>query len=96
MDSLLTTITLYWVTDTFVSSFRPHQSGLTEPATPPIRVPATVAVQRHEHRYPQSFAERAYTHLLSFDRMPRGGHFTAAEEPGLVAADIRRLIAAAS
>ena len=60
-----------------------------------IEIPATVAVNRHERRYPRSFAERAYSNLLSFSLMPRGGHFAAAEEPHLVAADIRRLIAAA-
>jgi pimeloyl-ACP methyl ester carboxylesterase len=92
-DALLTTVMVYWVTDTFVSSFRPHQSGISEPAVPVINVPATVSVQRHEWRYPRSFAERAYSDLRRFSVMPRGGHFTAAEEPDLVAADLRELIA---
>jgi len=91
-DALLTTVTLYWVTDTFVSSYRPHQAGVPEPALPVIEVPATVSVQRHEHRYPQSFAERAYRDLRRFSVMSRGGHFTAAEEPALVAADLQKLI----
>ena len=91
-DQLLTVITLYWITDTFVSSFRPNQSGVAAPALPQITIPATVAVQRHEHRYPRSFAERAYADLRRFSRMPRGGHFTAAEEPDQVADDVRRLM----
>jgi pimeloyl-ACP methyl ester carboxylesterase len=93
--ALCTTVTLYWVTDTFVSAYRPHQMGLAEPPTPIIQVPATVAVQRHEWRYPRSFAERAYGDLRDFSVMPRGGHFTAAEEPALVAESIRGLIAQA-
>ena len=92
--ALLTTVTLYWITDTFVSAYRPHQMGLTSPPTPVIQVPATVAVQRHEWRYPRSFAERSYGDLRHFSVMPRGGHFTAAEEPALVAESIRGLIAA--
>jgi epoxide hydrolase len=95
-DALLTTVTLYWLTDTFVSSYRPHQSGIVEPATPVIEVPATVSVQRHEWRYPRSFAERAYRDLRRFSVMPRGGHFTAAEEPLLVADDLRYLMAVTS
>lgn len=91
-DALLTTVTLYWLTDTFVSSYRPHQSGFSGPSTPVIEVPATVAVQRHEHRYPRSFAERAYGDLRDFSIMPRGGHFTAAEEPEFVAESLRKLI----
>jgi microsomal epoxide hydrolase len=50
-------------------------------------------VQRHERRYPRSFAERAYSDLRRFSVMPRGGHFAAAEEPDLVATDLRELIA---
>lgn len=90
--SLLTTITLYWITDTFVSSYRPHQSGLVEQTVTEIDVPATVAVQRHEHRYPRSFAEHVYRDLRSFRVMESGGHFTAAEEPDRVAYDIKVLI----
>jgi pimeloyl-ACP methyl ester carboxylesterase len=95
-DALLTTVTLYWLTDTFVSSYRPRQSGIVEPAAPVIEVPATVSVQRHEWRYPRSFAERAYSDLRRFSVMPRGGHFTAAEEPLLVADDLRYLMAVTS
>jgi pimeloyl-ACP methyl ester carboxylesterase len=91
--SLLTTVMLYWITDTFVSAYRPHQMGLPVPPMPIIQVPATVAVQRHEWRYPRSFAERAYGDLRHFSVMPRGGHFTAAEEPELVAESIRGLLA---
>jgi epoxide hydrolase len=90
--ALLTTVMLYWLTDTFVSAYRPHQMGLPAPPTPVIEVPATVAVQRHEWRYPRSFAERAYGDLRQFSVMPRGGHFTAAEEPVLVAEGIRGLL----
>ena len=95
-DQLLTVITLYWMTDTFVSSFRPYQSGTAATSLPRIIIPATVAVQRHEHRYPRSFAQRSYADLRRFSRMPSGGHFTAAEEPRRVANDIRWLMSNAT
>jgi hypothetical protein len=79
-----------------LESYRPHQSGIVEPAAPVIEVPATVSVQRHEWRYPRSFAERAYSDLRRFSVMPRGGHFAAAEEPLLVADDLRYLMALTS
>lgn len=36
---------------------------------------------------PRSWAQRTYN-LLRHTRMPRGGHFAAYEEPGLLADDI--------
>jgi epoxide hydrolase len=91
-NQLLTTVCLYWFTDTFVSSYRPHQAGIAGVPPLAINVPATVAVQTHERRYPRSFAERAYRDLRRFSIMPRGGHFTGAEEPELVARDIMELV----
>jgi pimeloyl-ACP methyl ester carboxylesterase len=38
---------------------------------------------------PREWAERAYGDLRRFTEMPRGGHFTAMEEPELLAADLR-------
>jgi pimeloyl-ACP methyl ester carboxylesterase len=38
---------------------------------------------------PREWAERSYSSLRRFNRMPRGGHFSAIEEPELLAEDIR-------
>jgi pimeloyl-ACP methyl ester carboxylesterase len=38
---------------------------------------------------PREFAERSYADIRFWNELPRGGHFLAAEEPELVAADLR-------
>jgi epoxide hydrolase len=52
-----------------------------------IQVPAAVAL--FDYRCPREWAERAYADLRRFTDMPRGGHFTAMEEPELLAEDLR-------
>jgi pimeloyl-ACP methyl ester carboxylesterase len=42
-----------------------------------------------DYRCPREWAERAYGDLRRFTNMPRGGHFTAMEEPELLAEDLR-------
>ncbi|HWS52019.1 MAG TPA: hypothetical protein VN241_13495 [Microbacterium sp.] len=54
-----------------------------------IEVPAAIYVQRHEHDYPEVLGRRFYTDLRIFERLERGGHFTAAEAPGALAERIR-------
>jgi pimeloyl-ACP methyl ester carboxylesterase len=52
-----------------------------------IQVPAAVAL--FDYRCPREWAERAYGDLRRFTDMPCGGHFTAMEEPELLAEDLR-------
>ncbi|MDQ1572060.1 MAG: hypothetical protein QOF79_2734 [Actinomycetota bacterium] len=92
-DQLLTTVMIYWVTNTIGSSFRPYYDDVHKPPLPLIHVPAGVTVQQHERKYPREVAERTYTDLRYFSRLPSGGHFTAAEEPALVAAGLREFVA---
>lgn len=93
LDQLLTTVTLYWVTNTIGSSFRAYFDHGQEPPLPVITVPAGVSVQRHESEYPREMAERNYADLRFFTKLERGGHFAAAEAPVALAADIRALVA---
>jgi microsomal epoxide hydrolase len=92
-DELLATVTLYWVTGTIGSSFLPYYDGRhrSEPA-PRLRVDVPVAVALwHEPDLsppPRELAERAMN-VTRWTQMPRGGHFAAAEEPELLAQDIR-------
>jgi pimeloyl-ACP methyl ester carboxylesterase len=88
-DELLTTITIYWVTGTIGSSFLPYFERDSEPLGR-IRVPTAVAVFPHDlPSPPRSWVERA-CNVQHWVEMPRGGHFPAAEEPELLAEDIRR------
>jgi pimeloyl-ACP methyl ester carboxylesterase len=93
LDQLLTTVSLYWFTNTVGTSFRAYADSEKDPPLPVVTVPAGVTVQVHESEYPRELAERTYLDLRLFHRLERGGHFTAAEAPDLLAADIREFVA---
>ena len=95
-EVLLTVLTTFWLTGTIGSSMLDYYDNRF--SNPPIRpdervaVPTALAIFDHMHAYegtpPREWAERLYD-LRRYTRMPRGGHFAAAEAPGLVAEDIR-------
>lgn len=94
-DFLLTTLTLYWVTGSITTSMRDYYDNRWS-ATPlgpddVVRVPTAVAAFDNnfsdEGAAPREWAERLYN-VVRWTPMPRGGHFAAAEEPALVAADL--------
>ncbi|MWB98992.1 epoxide hydrolase family protein [Agromyces seonyuensis] len=85
-DRLLTEAMLYWVTDSIGTSFRPYFEGADQPEPmPPVDVPASVHIQRHEADYPESLARSYYRDLRVFERLEEGGHFTVAEVPAAMA-----------
>ncbi|MET0303391.1 MAG: epoxide hydrolase [Microbacteriaceae bacterium] len=85
-ERLLTEATIYWVTQSIGSSFRPYYEGADQPAEiPPTVVPAAVFIQRHERDYPESLAREFYRDLRVFERLAEGGHFTVAEVPAAMA-----------
>ncbi|HEX4057163.1 MAG TPA: epoxide hydrolase [Galbitalea sp.] len=92
-DQLLTTVMIYWITNSIATSFRPYYDHHRATPLPLITVPAGVTVQQHEKRYPRELADRTYADVRFFHLLERGGHFTAAEAPDLVAADIRSFVA---
>lgn len=92
-DELLTTITLYWVTQTINSSTRLYYETQRHPWTlqpgERIVVPSAMAVFPKEiSRPPREWGERSFN-VQRWTEMPRGGHFAALEEPELLADDIR-------
>jgi pimeloyl-ACP methyl ester carboxylesterase len=94
-DELLTTITLYWVTQTIGSSIRGYYQGGQNVGPSQrhtrVEVPTGVAVFPGEYligRVPRAWAERTYN-IRHWTEMPRGGHFAALEEPELLVDDIR-------
>lgn len=88
-DQVLTTATLYWVTGTIGSSFRPYVDSRLEEGVPLIEVPVGVSVQWGERGFPRSYAERTYKDIRFWNDLPHGGHFTAKQTPDLVATDMR-------
>jgi pimeloyl-ACP methyl ester carboxylesterase len=84
-ERILTEATIYWVTQTIGSSFRPYFEPTTPTAIPPVAVPASVHIQRHEHDNPESVAREFYRDLRTFERLDEGGHFAVAEVPEVMA-----------
>ena len=92
-DELLTNITIYWVSGSIGPSFlfyydAQHAAGPPVPAR--VDVPVGVALFPKENPVtgPRTWAEAAYN-IVRWTEMPRGGHFPAAEEPELLASELR-------
>jgi pimeloyl-ACP methyl ester carboxylesterase len=91
-DDLLDNITLYWLTNTGVSSGRLYWENKADFFdAKPITIPFAISVFPDElYQAPRSWAERAYpTNLIHYNRLDRGGHFAAWEQPDLFAAEMR-------
>jgi pimeloyl-ACP methyl ester carboxylesterase len=91
-DDILDNITLYWLTNTGVSSARlywENQADFFDAKN--ITIPFAISVFPDElYQAPRSWAERAYPHnLIHYNRLDRGGHFAAWEQPDLFAAEMR-------
>ena len=92
-DELLTTVTIYWVTESIGSSTRLYYESFNKPWTlkqgERIDVPVAVAAFPHENTVPlREWAERSYN-VKHWTDMPSGGHFAALEEPDRLVQDIR-------
>ena len=91
-DDLLDNITLYWLTNTGVSSARLYWENKADFFdAKPITIPFAISVFPDElYQAPRSWAERAYPkNLIHYNRLDRGGHFAAWEQPELFAAEMR-------
>jgi pimeloyl-ACP methyl ester carboxylesterase len=91
-DDLLDNITLYWLTNTGVSSARLYWENKADFFdAKPITIPFAISVFPDElYEAPRSWAERAYPgNLIYFNELDKGGHFAAWEQPELFAAEMR-------
>ena len=91
-DDLLDNITLYWLTNTGVSSGRLYWENKADFFDAKnITIPFAISVFPNElYQAPLSWAERAYPHnLIHYNRLDRGGHFAAWEQPDLFTAEMR-------
>jgi pimeloyl-ACP methyl ester carboxylesterase len=90
-DDILENITLYWLTKTAVSSARLYwESKLAFFAPKGVPIPAAVSVFPDEiYAAPRSWAERAYPKLIYYNRLDKGGHFAAWEQPVLFTNELR-------
>jgi pimeloyl-ACP methyl ester carboxylesterase len=91
-DDILDNITLYWLTNTGVSSARLYWENKADFFDAKnITIPFAISVFPDElYQAPRSWAERAYPrNLIHYNRLDRGGHFAAWEQPDLFAAEMR-------
>jgi pimeloyl-ACP methyl ester carboxylesterase len=95
-DDVLDNITLYWLTNTAISSARLYWD--TRHNLPPggffdvrgIKIPVAVSAFAEEiYQAPKSWAEKAYPKLIFYNRHDKGAHFAAWEQPELFVTDLR-------
>jgi pimeloyl-ACP methyl ester carboxylesterase len=91
-DDLLDNLSLYWLTNTGISAARLYWENTAQFFdAKPITIPFAISVFPDElYQAPKSWAERAYpNNLIHYNRLPRGGHFAAWEQPQLMAEELR-------
>ena len=90
-DDILDNITLYWLTNTAVSSARLYwESKLAFFAPKGVDLPMGVSAYPDEiYTAPESWARKAYPKLIHYNRLPKGGHFAAWEQPRFFSEELR-------
>ena len=90
-DDVLDNITLYWLTNTAVSAARLYcENKLNYFAPKGVTIPVAVSAFPDElYVPPRSWAEKAYPQLVHFNKLDKGGHFPAWEQPELFTQELR-------
>jgi pimeloyl-ACP methyl ester carboxylesterase len=90
-EDIVDNITLYWLTNTGVSSARLYwESKLPFFAPKHLTIPVAVSAFPDElYQAPRSWAEKAYPKLIFYAKHDKGGHFAAWEQPAYITADLR-------
>jgi pimeloyl-ACP methyl ester carboxylesterase len=94
-DDVLDNITLFWLTNTGVSAARLYweynlSDKLSFFSPKGVKLPVAVSAFPDElTQAPRSWAEQAYPYLIHYNRLPKGGHFAAWEQPKLLSEELR-------
>ena len=90
-DDVLDNITLFWLTNTGVSAGRLYWENKLPFFDPKgVSIPVAVSVFPEEiDAVPRSWAERAYPKLIHYNKLGKGGHFAAWEQPTLLVRELR-------
>jgi pimeloyl-ACP methyl ester carboxylesterase len=94
-DDILDNITLYWLTNTAISSARLYwetfqlpKAGFFDPRG--VKIPVAVSAFPDEiYTAPKNWAEKAYPKLIYYNKLDKGGHFAAWEQPQLLTEELR-------
>jgi pimeloyl-ACP methyl ester carboxylesterase len=90
-DDVLDNCTYIWLTNTGVSGGRLYRENTFNYFSPKgVNIPVAVSVFPDElYRAPRSWAEKAYPKLIHFNKVAKGGHFAAWEQPKLFTEELR-------
>ena len=94
-DDVLDNITLFWLTNTGVSAARLYweynlSDKLSFFSPKGVKLPVAVSAFPDElTQAPRSWAEQAYPNLIHYNRLPKGGHFAAWEQPKAFVNELR-------
>jgi pimeloyl-ACP methyl ester carboxylesterase len=94
-DDILDNITIAWLTNTFLSGARLYwenkfSSFFGVKGVKGVSIPVAVSVFPDElYPAPRSWAERAYPKLMHYNKLDKGGHFAAFEQPELLTEELR-------
>jgi pimeloyl-ACP methyl ester carboxylesterase len=90
-EDVVNNITLYWLTGTAVSSARLYwENKLAFFDIKHITIPVAVSAFPDEiYQVPRTWAEKAFPHLIHYNKLAKGGHFAAWEQPKVFCDEIR-------
>jgi pimeloyl-ACP methyl ester carboxylesterase len=90
-DDVLDNITITWLTNTALSGARLYwENKLTFFGPKNVSIPVAVSAFPDElYQAPRSWAERAYPKLIHYNKLDKGGHFAAWEQPKLFSEEVR-------
>jgi pimeloyl-ACP methyl ester carboxylesterase len=90
-DDVLDNVTLFWLTNTGVSAARLYWENKLPFFTPKgVKVPVAARAFPDElYQAPKSWAEKAYPNLIHYNKLDKGGHFAAWEQPKLLSDEVR-------
>ncbi|HEU4686856.1 MAG TPA: alpha/beta fold hydrolase, partial [Vicinamibacterales bacterium] len=90
-DDVLDNVTLFWLTNTGVSAARLYWENKLAFFVPKgVKVPVVASAFPDElYQAPRSWAEQAYPKLIHYNKLPKGGHFAAWEQPKFLSDEIR-------
>jgi len=93
-DDVLDNVTLTWLTNTAISGARLYwevfENKVSFFGVKGVSIPVAVSVFPDElYQAPKSFAERAYPKLIYYNKVDKGGHFAAWEQPKLFSEEVR-------
>jgi pimeloyl-ACP methyl ester carboxylesterase len=93
-DDVLDNVTLTWLTNSFISGARLYWEDFASQVSffgvKGVSIPAAVSVFPDElYPAPRSWSEQAYPKLIHYNKLDRGGHFAAWEQPKLFSEEVR-------